>query len=456
MKFILFILISTFFSISNCSNTLTDGGNANNAKIEWQVVTNITTNSAIVSWKCSGKLPGFLITSGPNYSNLDTSFLENEVHAVALSNLVTDTEYRYVPSCGSKEGGLGIPATFRTLSDNATRYRRGIWILGGIGSDKNAVSEVDFFDPVDNVWYPAITNVPTPRLNAQIVSFKNKIYVIGGIIKNGASYTMSRLVEAYDPIANNWNRNLADMPSTLQGGVIGSFDEEIVILGGTTTTDMTTGTIFNTIYKFYPNLGNSGTWVSLLSSTNIFPRIDMAGCTYNGSLIFTGGRFYSDGLAYATTDAYSPSLNSTSGKIEASISLARHGAGYACYQPISSDPYPTDTPAIFIAGGSTGTNISQPVTSVTNSNRFEYSFLGTAANSFVTGSNIPVALYYPAMEISYEKRKLYLFGGASEFNLPVDQVYTLDLANPGGNPWFLDSLNMPRSRFGHKAVILSR
>ncbi|EMY70039.1 hypothetical protein [Leptospira vanthielii] len=70
------------------------------------------------------------------------------------------------------------------------------------------------------------------------------------------------------------------LQSPLVGGVIGSFDEEIVILGGTTTTDMTTGTIFNTIYKFYPNIGNNGTWVSLLSSTNIFPRIDMAGVTY--------------------------------------------------------------------------------------------------------------------------------------------------------------------------------
>ncbi|TGL03542.1 galactose oxidase [Leptospira bouyouniensis] len=456
MKQITFLFLASLFHLVNCANPLTDGGNANTAKIEWQVVTSITTNSAVVSWKCSGKLPGFLITTGPNYSNVDTSFLENEIHAVSLSNLITDSEYRYVPSCGSKEGGLGIPATFRTLSDNATRYRRGIWIVGGIGSDKNPVSEIDFFDPVDNTWFPAITNVPTPRLNAQIVSFKNKIYVIGGIVKNGASYTMSRLVEAYDPITNTWNRNLSDMPSTLQGGVVGSFDEEIIILGGTTTTDMTTGTIFNTIYKFFPNLGNNGTWISLLSSTNIFPRIDMAGCTYNGSLIFTGGRFYSDGLAYATTDAYSPSLNSTSGKIEASISLARHGSGYACYRPISTDPFPSDTPAIFVAGGSTGTNISQPVTAVTNSNRFEYSFLGTASNSFVTGSNIPIALYYPAMEISYEKRKLYLFGGASEFNLPIDQVYTLDLTNPGGNPWVQESLNMPRSRFGHKAVILSR
>ncbi|EKJ85127.1 Kelch motif protein [Leptospira meyeri] len=456
MKFIKSSFFFIFFLIWNCSNPLTEGGKANNAKVEWQLVANLSTNSAVVTWKCSGKVPGFLVTTGPNYNNVDTSFLDNEVHAVVLSNLVTDSDYKYVPSCGTKEIGIGIPSTFKTLSDNAVIFRRSIWIVGGIGSDKNAVSEIDYFDPVENIWHSAVTNVPTPRLNAQIVSFKNKIYVIGGIVKNGAVYTMSRLVEAYDPLTNTWNRNLSDIPSTLQGGVIGSFDEEIVILGGTTTTDMTTGTIFNTIYKFYPNIGNTGTWVSLLSSTNIFPRIDMAGCTYNGSLVFTGGRFYSDGLAYATTDAYAPSLNSTSGKIEASISLARHGSGYACYRPISTDPFPTDTPALFIAGGSTGTNISQPVTAVTNSNRFEYSYLGTASNAFVTGSNTPIALYYPAMEVSYEKRKLYLFGGASEFNLPVDQVYSLDLANPGGNPWVPESINMPRSRFGHKAIILSR
>ncbi len=267
---------------------------------------------------------------------------------------------------------------------------------------------------------------------------------------------MSRLVEAYDPFTETWATNLSEIPSALQGGVVGSFNEDIVIVAGTTTTDMTTGTIFNNVFKYSPNVGAGGTWSNFLSSTNIFPRVDMAGCAYDGSLIFTGGRFYNDGLAIATTDAYSPSLNSTSGKIEASISLARHGSAYACYRPISSDRFASDASMILIAGGSTGTNISQPVTAITPSNRFEYSILGTAANSFVTGSNLPNNLYMPSMEISYENRTAYLFGGASEFNLPLDAVYSLNMANPGGNPWVVESQVMPRSRFGHKAVILSR
>ncbi|GBF49456.1 Kelch repeat protein [Leptospira ryugenii] len=102
------------------------------------------------------------------------------------------------------------------------------------------------------------------------------------------------------------------------------------------------------------------------------------------------------------------------------------------------------------------TDIVQPVSAITPSNRFEYTVLGSSSNVFVTGSNIPVSLYFPSMEISYQQRKAYLFGGASEINLPIDSVYSLDLSNSSGNPWVKENSVMPRSRFGHKAVILNR
>jgi N-acetylneuraminic acid mutarotase len=452
----IFASFSILFLIYNCGNVLTNGSASDTAKLEWQVVTEVTDSAARVSWKCSGNVVGFLKTSGSNLDRLDSTFFPSTLHSVYLTNLTSNLTYNYVTACGASEGGIGLPSTFTTLANNNVIYTRSIWMVGGIGSDKNAVADIDYYDPVNNTWSSSVTQIPTPRINAQIVSYKNKIYVIGGIVKSGASYTMSRLVEAYDPFTNTWSSGLASMPATLQGGIVGSFGEEIAIIGGTTSTDMTTGTILNTVYKYSPDIGSGGTWSNFLSSTTIYPRIDMAGCTYNGSLFFTGGRFYNDGLAYATSDAYSPSLNSTTGKIEASISLARHGAAYACYRPSSSDTYSTDSPLFLIAGGSTATDIVQPVSSITTSNRFEYSVLGSSTNAFVTGSNIPVSLYYPSMEISYQQRKAYLFGGAPEINLPVNTVYSLDLSNPGGNPWNLETKTMPRSRFGHKAVILSR
>lgn len=182
----------------------------------------------------------------------------------------------------------------------------------------------------------------------------------------------------------------------------------------------------------------------------------MSSCSYDGSIVFTGGRFYQDGLSYATTDAYVPSLNSTTGKIEASISQARHGASASCYRPLAIDRFKSDPPIFLIAGGSTNTNILQPASSISPSNRFEYLGLTGAANNFVTGTNLPEALYAPSMEIDYDSRKLYLFGGATSINLPTNRVKTLDLSNVGGNPWVESEFVMPRARFGHRAVILSR
>lgn len=317
------------------------------------------------------------------------------------------------------------------------------------------MSSIDVYDPVDDEWYNSVTNIPTPRYHAQILSFKQKIYVIGGIVNSGFFPSGTNLVEVYDPFENDW-KTLEPMPSPLIGGVIGTSGDSIYLLAGTTTTDMTTGTILNTIYRFDPELGSNGRWTSYLSSTNIFPRVDMSYCTLNGSIYFTGGRFYQNGASQTTSDVYVPSANSTTSKIEASISLARHGTASACYNPKPADGFPDD-PAIFmVAGGSVAMDINQPATTNLPTNVFEYSIIGNQLNNFSLGSNLPIPLYYGAMEISYQKRKTYFFGGASDINLPTDHVYSINLSNPSGNPWELLEKRMPRPRYAHKAVILNR
>ncbi len=83
-------------SLSNCTNSLTDGSSADSAKVEWQLVTNVSDTGARVNWKCSGKVMGFLITNGPNYNRLDTSFIAGELHSIGLDNLVSNQTYNYV------------------------------------------------------------------------------------------------------------------------------------------------------------------------------------------------------------------------------------------------------------------------------------------------------------------------------------------------------------------------
>lgn len=180
----------------------------------------------------------------------------------------------------------------------------------------------------------------------------------------------------------------------------------------------------------------------------------MSGCGLNGNIFFTGGRFTNDGTPQATSDSFSPSINSTSAAGEPSITIARHGAGSTCVKPLNSDPYPTDPEWIAVIGGSTGTSTLQPITSITTSNRTDFYQNGTVA--FAIGPILPVAVYFPGVEASYETRKLFVFGGASALNIPTDSVYSIGLQNPIASNWSLDSLKMPRARYAHKVIRIDR
>ncbi|WCL48110.1 Kelch repeat-containing protein [Leptospira sp. GIMC2001] len=453
------ILIPIFFTLglANCSNSFLDEAVASgNPTLEWVIVPQINETSAVVVWKCNAKVEGFIRYGSVNGNETWlSSFLPSDIHTLTIGNFASNELINYQVFCGLSENGIGPAFSFVSQPSNSDIIKRSIWIVGGTGSNKQPVSDIDFYDPIDNRWYNSVTQIPTPRINAQVLTHQNKIYIIGGIRVNGTTTTASNLTEVYDPFTNTWT-TMSPLPTTLQGAVVGSVGESIYAIGGTTSTDMTTGTILDTVLRFQPTVGDSGQWSSYTSANSIFARVDMSGCEFNGSIYISGGRFYQNGTPQATSDSYVPSANSTTAKIEASNSLARHGSASACYRPRTGDTAPNDPSLFLIAGGSTSIDINQPVNAIVPSNRFEYSILGTQTNSFVIGSNLPTNLYYPAMEISYEQRKAYLFGGSQEINLPVDTVYSLELSSPSTSPWQDAGSVMPRPRFGHKAVILNR
>ncbi len=217
---------------------------------------------------------------------------------------------------------------------------------------------------------------------------------------------------------------------------------------------MTTGTVFNSVYKFTPSLGTTGTWTTKTSLNSIAAKIDMAGCAIDGNIYFSTGRFYSDGSSQSTSDSYIPTANGTTTITEAPFT-ARHGAGYACYRPASTDPNPSDPSMLILVGGSTQTNLLQPVTSTTESALVEYYVTGNT-NTLSTAPVLPSPRYMPAAEISYQNRALYVFGGTSQINSATNTVYSLVLGNPISSAWTTVNTTMPIARFGHKAVILNR
>ncbi|PJZ60812.1 hypothetical protein [Leptospira adleri] len=448
------LLFSVFFTIDCQNSPLSNIHDSETAKVTLALVTQLGPRSATISWECSSSQPGSVVYGRGGIESASFSLENAKIHSMTLQNLESNTDYIASVFCSSDINNLqGVPIAFKTWVSDFPNRTRGLWVVGGIGADANPVSQIDFYDPVTSTWFPSATSIPTPRAFANVVSHKEKIYVIGGLEKQAGAYVASKKTEVYDPYLDQW-KTLADMPTANQGGVIASVGEEIFIIAGTTTTDMTTGTVLNTVSRFFPGIGPTGVWQSYVSLTAIFARVDMSGCGLNGSILFTGGRFNADGSAQVTSDGYVPSVNSTTSAGEPSINLARHGAGSACVKPLNSDLFPTDPEWFAVIGGSTGTSTLQPVGSITPSNRTDFSQIGSGA--FTIGPILPASVYYPGTQASYETRKLFVFGGATALNIPTDTVYSIGLQNPIASTWTTETQKMPRARYAHKVIRIDR
>ncbi|XDD52180.1 kelch repeat-containing protein [Leptospira sp. WS92.C1] len=448
IPFILFFL--------NCGNSpLTNGTGLDSHKLDGFPIVIPGSTSATVIFKCKAESTAAVAYGKGSVEGVMPSIANSKDHIVVINGLESQTNYLYSAFCGDLQSPPNpLMLTFQTLISDQPQKTRGIWLLGGIGAGINPIAQVDLYDPVANQWFPAITNIPTPRAYSNITSHQGKIYVMGGLIKTGGVFVAVNTVDEYDPYNNIW-KTLSPMPDTHQGGIAISSGNDIYIIAGTTSANMATGTLTNTVYKFTPSLGLNGTWIKYISNTAIFQRVDMPGCDIQGTIFFSGGRrAVNDGLPFQTSDAYIPSGNTTTTLAEASINQARYGSAIACYRPNPKDPFPADPASILIAGGSSTADVFQPPGGITSSNVFDYG-LATVSN-FTAGGILPASLYYPAIEVSYELRRVFLFGGASLTNVPLDKVYSLDLGNPTTTPWRTESITLPVARFGHKAVILSR
>ncbi|RHX83367.1 Kelch repeat-containing protein [Leptospira stimsonii] len=453
MKFIfsIFLLISFF----NCGQSpLIDGSNLDTHKLDGFPLVIPGATSATFIFKCKADSSAAVAYGKGSIEGIMPSITTSKDHIVVINNLETQTNYFYSAFCGDLRSPPNpLLLTFQTLVSDQPQKTRGIWILGGLGAGIAPIAQVDLYDPVTGQWTSGITNIPTPRAYSNIVSHQNKIYVMGGLTKSGVTFAAVNTVNEYDPFNNVW-KTMASMPDTHQGGIAISAGNDIYVISGTTSADMTTGTLTNTVYKFTPTLGTNGIWLKYVSNTAIFQRVDMPGCAIQDTIFYSGGRRNTDGLPFNTSDAYIPSGNTTTTLAEANINQTKYGAAIACYRPNPKDAFPADPASILIAGGSTTADVFQPPTAITSSNTFDYS-LATTSN-FTAGGILPTALYYPSMEVSYELRRAFLFGGANLTNVPQDKIYSLDLGNPTTTPWRTETTTLPIARYGHKAVILSR
>jgi hypothetical protein len=451
------IFLAFLFTVTCGDSPLVAGGKLDDLKVDYIFPIERGSSRIRVVWKCSYPVAGNLLYSsadGKDPGNVIFSIFETEHHYAELSNLLPGSIYNILASCGGIESGSWLAIQLSSADDffSSVGGERSFWIFGGIGSNNSPVAEVDVYDPVTDTWYPNITQIPTARAFSGIIEYKGLIYVAGGMVRSGSGWGATNRLEVYDPRANQWTR-LPDIPFPWQGGVIGSDRNGIYLLAGTQSDNMVNDTVLNRVMHYNPE---NTTWRVLTSLTAIFPRIDMGYCNLDSSIYYTGGRFYADGTSNATSDSYIPSLNSTTSINEANISQARHGVGLACMEPRPQDRYPDDPKGVIAVGGSTAGNVFQPVIAISPTDRYEFFSSGDSTNLYTTGPNLPISVYYPAAEISYHERKVFVFGGASAVNLPISNVFAIGSDTPTVGVWQSNFQPMPRARYGHKAILVGR
>jgi N-acetylneuraminic acid mutarotase len=442
----------------HCGNSpLNEGDELENLKVEFVLPIERTTSMIRVLWKCSSPVTGSIIYSsdgGGDGGSVIISVFESEYHIADLPNLRAGVEYNIIASCGNLEDGVILPIRYGSAHDffSGVQGDRSLWVFGGIGSNNAPVGEVDVFDPVTNNWFPNVSSIPTPRAYSGIIEYKGLVYVVGGMVRTTSGWGATNRMEVYDPRSNAWTR-LPDIPFPWQGGVIGSDKDGIYLIAGTQSDNMVNDTVLNRVMHYNPSFA---TWTVKTSLTAVFPRVDMGYCNLDSSIYYTGGRFYADGTSQATSDAYIPSINSTTSINEANISQARHGLGVTCIQPQPNDPHPNDPKGVIAVGGSTTGNVAQPVISISPSVQYEFFESGISTNQYTSGPNLPIPVYYPAVGISYATRKIFVLGGASAVNLPVTSVFSIPSQNPTVGIWEVNPSSMPRARYGHRAVLIGR
>jgi N-acetylneuraminic acid mutarotase len=454
MRIFLIILL-----LLSCSKNPIEKGNESDAlKVNYSFVRSVSETTADLIWECSSPSYGIITYGNIGFENVQFVFIKQKIQFYKLTSLGAGKTHNYQVGCIGERKAVYFIQKFQTLPTpqpliTQTVMNRGIWIVGGVGSSNTPVGQIDLYDPVGDKWYSSVTTIPTPRSYTGVVALNNKIYVIGGMLldANGNS-TVSNAVEEYSPYPNTW-KTLASIPVSIQGALASVSGNSIYLIGGSISSSSASA-IPNIVYKFTPDAG-TGTWVTITSNSTIVARTDLSGCSIDGTIFFNSGRD-TTGSPQFTNDAYISSANSTTGITEGNFSLARFGTSSTCYRPKSTDAFPSDSPGIFLAGGSTLSNTSQPPSALLATNRFDYYLTPSTANTVLTGPSLPINLYAPAAEVSYDLRRLYVFGGATIVNVPTSTVYWIDLSSPSTGPWNTLTTTLPTPRFGHSAILINR
>lgn len=159
-------------------------------------------------------------------------------------------------------------------------FDNNIFIMGGLTSWKLISMKNEVYNIATNRWLEKVA-VPSLRNCPAIVTIDSLIYVIGGGGSKASVWEETASIECYNIKSNTWERK-ADLPYKLYKSAAIVVNNELVVLGGSTTIGENTVTLDKVlIYN-----SESDEWIETtpLPSKNIF-----FGCTSIGNKIYVIG-----------------------------------------------------------------------------------------------------------------------------------------------------------------------
>ena len=112
-----------------------------------------------------------------------------------------------------------------------------IYVIGGrvgaafMTTPASATDLVEEYDPATDQWGPLKRSMPTPRSAMSAGTYKGKIYVAGGEMRDEKVWGAFTVVEALDPVANRWS-SLPSLSVPRHGHAVAVIGNRLHIVSG--------------------------------------------------------------------------------------------------------------------------------------------------------------------------------------------------------------------------------
>lgn len=220
----------------------------------------------------------------------------------------------YDPSNDSWQSGPGLPESVHHA--NLAVVDGTLYVVGSLNSGFGGNSDVWSWTPGDEAWQSHTAMTGTVRGAAAVGVVGDRIIVAGGF--GGGSVTDA---SAYDPLLDEWDEDIADLPVALDHASGQTIDGTLYVIGGRT------GGINNVSAATYEYDADGNQWIERTAMPTA--RAGFAAGVVDDTIVVAGGEGNpdADSGVYPQVEQYDPASDEWTSL--PNMKTPRHGMGAA-------------------------------------------------------------------------------------------------------------------------------